>query len=207
MLAILSATDSVKALTSEADPLIIGYFRSPESVAPYRAAYQIVTGVHQLAVPLYMVFYPEMTKIAARGDAAALRRLVKQTAVFGAVMAVVVGGMLCLAAPLVVRTLYGAEFAAAATDLRIMAWSLLMLMVQWANPLFVSLGRTMWTLIIVSVMLVVKVTLMLLLVPELGHLGAAIAYTACLVSTVPTAVLLARQARPILAEMAARGAR
>jgi O-antigen/teichoic acid export membrane protein len=207
MLAVLSATDTVKTLSSETDPLIIGHFRSPEAVAPYRAAFQIVTGVHQLAVPLYMVFYPEMTKIAAKGDAAALRRLVKQTALFGAAVALVIGGALCLAAPLVVRTLYGKAYDAAALDLRVMSWSLLLLMVQWANPLFVSLGRTVWTLLMVGVMLVVKATLMLLLVPHLGHFGAAIAYTACFASAIPTAVLLAQQARPLLAEMARRGVR
>lgn len=203
MLIILSTTDTVKTLTSDADVVVIGHFHDAATVAPYRAAFQVVSGVHQLATPLYMVFYPEMTKIAASRDAAALRRLARQTAIFGALVAIVVGGSLALSAGFIARALFGAEFAGAATDLRIMSLSLLILTVQWANPLFVSLGRPGHTLVMVLAGLIVKLALLLALVPGMGHAGAAIAYAGSMVVFVPVAIGLARLSMPLLEQMSA----
>jgi O-antigen/teichoic acid export membrane protein len=194
MLAVMSVTDTVKTFSNDGDALVIGWFAGAASAGPYRAAWTIVNGLQQLAVPLYMVFYPEMTKAAAAGDHESLRRLVRQTAVLGFAGGVLAALALTIAAPFLVPLLYGAEFADAARLLQIMSWALLILSVQWANPLFVSVGRPSWTLYMVLVQLVVKLGLLFALVPSWQHHGAAVAYMAYGLVTIPAAILLARRA-------------
>lgn len=204
MLLTLSLTDTVKTIGGDSDPLIIGYLASAATVAPYRAAFNVVYGLQQLAVPLYMVFYPEMTKAAAAGDAPGIRRIVRQTTLLGIAEALLAAGALTVFAPWIILALYGKGFQGAVADLQIMAWTLLILIVQWANPLFVSIGRPSWTLILGAVSTAVKIALLFALVPSLGHLGAALAYLGFVLSMLPTAVFLHRRARPVLMNLAER---
>jgi O-antigen/teichoic acid export membrane protein len=192
--ATMSATDTIKTLTGEVDPLLIASLRDAAAVAPYRAAYNVVYGVLQLATPLYMVFYPEMTKAAAAGDAAAVARLVRQITWLGGLVAAGAVTTLVLFAPLVTRLLYGPGFERAATDMRLMAPWALVLAVQWANPLFVSAGRPKWTTLMVGAGLVAKVGAMALLIPRFADMGAAAAWMFYALAVVVTALAQKRRA-------------
>jgi O-antigen/teichoic acid export membrane protein len=198
LLATLSISDSIKTVATDGDNLIIGAFHSAEAVGPYRAANTIISGLHQLAVPLYMVFYPEMAKAAAAGDRRAVRRLTGQIALFGAACGVVASVALVIAAPWIVDGIYGPEFAAATAPLQIMSWSLLVLGTQWANPLFVSIGRPGWSLIMLLAGMLAKVALLVTLVPGLVHIGAAVGYLGFYVAAIVAAIVLGLRARHLL---------
>jgi O-antigen/teichoic acid export membrane protein len=191
-LVILGITDTLKTISTDADNLIIGAFHSPATVGPFRAAQTIVAGLHQLATPLYMVYYPEMSKAVARGEPEAARRLAGQIGLLGLLGGGAAAAMLTIAAPWLVPALYGPGFDAAVPAMQLMAWSLLVIAVGWANPLFVSTGRPALTLIMIAAGVVVKLALLLALVPGLPNLGAAIAFVGSYAAVGVASIVLAR---------------
>lgn len=191
-LATLSVIDTVKTLFADADAFVVGYFATPAAVGVYRAAQNIVVGLQYLAGPYYMVFYPAMAKAAAAGDRAAIRRTVRQMAAVGLALGGTLAALVAPLAPLLIPLLYGPGFEPSIQLLQVMIWSLLAFSAGWANPLFVSLGQSHRSLLLLAGSLAVKIILVVALVPSYSYDGAAVASLVGVLVTVPAAILLAR---------------
>ncbi|RMG22267.1 MAG: hypothetical protein D6724_10740 [Armatimonadetes bacterium] len=189
----LGATDTVKTLAADLDFIVLGALHGPSSVGLYRASLTLTQGLHQLAVPTYMVFYPEMTKAAAARDATQIRALIKQMTWLGLVCGCIAVVALSASAAWIVRLLYGQGFVEATTLVRIMCWSLLVLAVQWYNPLFVSLGKAFWTFTVLVLALIGKATVILIFVPPFGAVGSALAHVSFFFATIVFVLLLRRR--------------
>lgn len=201
-IAAMSATDTLKTAAVDGDPMLIAALASPAAVGPYRAAFNVINGILSLMTPLYMTLFPEMTRAAAAKDAPTLRLLVRQSTVIGLLLGGAGAAAIALGAPLIIPLLYGPGFEPAVVDLRWMSLALLVLGVQWANPLFVSLRRPWWTLTMIAGGLMFKLACFALLIPTRSHEGAAIGYAANGIAIIVVALLLLQVARGRLRALA-----
>jgi PST family polysaccharide transporter len=158
---------------------ILGLFGSPSAVAYYVGAEKISKAFATLLFPITQAVFPRISHLAghARGEAAQLAR----TSLFlvGAA-GCVMGLLIFLGAPLLVRLLLGPGFENAVVVLRILA--LLPPLVALSNVLGIQwmlalrLDRLVNTVVISACAL--NVSLALILVPRYLHVGMAIAVVA-----------------------------
>lgn len=176
-LATLSATDTVKALTSELDPSVITFFAgSPAAAGAYRAAFAMVNGILQMITPTYFVVHAEITNAVARRDVVFLRGLMLRFTAVMTAFAISVAAVLGVGAEWIVPRLFGDGFASAVPCVRWMAVGLILPATGWAQPICVAIGRPGWYLRVVLAMLLVKLVALASLTSAFGATGAGAAY-------------------------------
>jgi O-antigen/teichoic acid export membrane protein len=124
------------------------------------------------------------------------RRLIGLTVSVGAV-ATLGAATTSVLAPWLLRIVLGAEFAGAATAVRIMIWSVALFgSVFWLSPLMLSLKRPWARTRAMLLSTAVQIGLLFVLVPTHGHVGAAWAWLAmAVVFPFPIAIEFALVAR------------
>lgn len=116
---------------------------------------------------------PDLVRARSAAAAAELAARVYRRATF---LAVGAGGALIVAAPLLCATIFGAEFEASVDDLRILGLGALgIVTMELLTNALVARGHPYLASAGIAVAFVVTVSLDLLLIPEYGGLGAAIA--------------------------------
>ena len=102
--------------------VLLGVVSTPDEVGCYDAAVRLVVAAGALTAPFFASFYPHMSILAAKSPAHALsffrRRVLWVAAPF-----LLGSAVLYLAAPEIVRIIYGPRFAEAALLLRVLALS------------------------------------------------------------------------------------
>jgi O-antigen/teichoic acid export membrane protein len=155
------------------DTVLLGFFRGPDEVAFYAAAYRVILPILALAGAVGTVAIPNLSFLVARDETAGRQAAVglsRQMILWALPMAV--GGSL-VAEP-VIGLVYGSEFAPAAGPFRILVWSVLTV---YANAAFAFLllarhGDRRY-LAAVSAGAVGNVGLNLAVIPVAGMIGAA----------------------------------
>lgn len=190
------AIASVHMINNNLDVVMLGFLTDERETGLYRAATLLSELVAFGLAVVNFVILPRIAGLHARGDRAALQRLVTvSTRVITATAAVGLAIILLAGTP-ILSGLFGAEFVAARTALVILAFG------QLANALFgpVALvlnmtGHERLTLAGVSVAVVLNAVLNLILIPLYGMEGAAVASAAALILwNIVLAVLLKRRA-------------
>lgn len=163
--------------TDRFDVLVVGGLLGAADAGIYQLARRIGTAAQKIDAPLRQCLFPEMSRLVARGQSGALRRLVLtlNAAIGGAGLLT-----LALAAPFlpeIVTRVFGEAFAPAAT---VLLWQLvaivLLLCGSTLGPALTNLGATWVMLRITAVAAGVFFPLLFLLVREWGITYATLAH-------------------------------
>lgn len=158
------------------DVLLLYLLRSPEDVGAYGVAYRIFETAINLGMAFSAAFYPVMTRAFSDGDIPGARNLIQKSfnGLAGVSLGVVPLGI--VGAPLAVLLLTGGAISESTNALRILILSLPVLFVApIMNLTLVSLNRQNWIIIVSLGAIALNVLLNLLLIPQWGAAGAAMA--------------------------------
>jgi PST family polysaccharide transporter len=110
---------NASALYTAGNTFLLGFFARPEIVGFYAAADRICRAIVGLLTPASEAIYPRISHMALRAPERALR-LTRLSALIMVTVGVVMGAILFLLAPWLVRTLLGPGYSAAVEPLRIL---------------------------------------------------------------------------------------
>ncbi len=169
------------------DILILGKLAGYKAAGIYSAAAQITEACTLLPIAFMPALFPFIVRWRKQGAAFYHEQLQKLFA-GAAVAGFCVTAILAIAAPLLVRTLYGAEYSAAAGILVIHAWSgLFIYLAAMQSGYDIAEGLSWLTVLRTAVGAILNVVLNVALIPHYGGSGAAFA---TLVSQVFAGVVL-----------------
>ena len=162
------------SLYTTANAFILGLFVSPAIVAYYGGAEKISKAFYMLLNPISQALYPRMSNLIARDNDQATK-LARASMLFIGGLGIVVGIVILLGAPMMVRLLLGPGYEASVPVLR--AMSLLVPMIalsnvlgiQWMLPM--GLDKLFNTIIITAGAL--NLVLALFMAPTFGIMGMA----------------------------------
>jgi O-antigen/teichoic acid export membrane protein len=165
------------AVVNRVDFLMLERLTDLTQVGLYAAAYKVTSLLETLPLMVMATVYPLMSRYAAE-DPERLRALFRKSALLLGLVGVPLGIVVTVAAPLIVRVLFGAGFGDAAPALEVLVWgtTCLYLAISGGN-LLISMGRERLNLAILAFGALVNITLNLLWIPSAGLLGAAWATT------------------------------
>ncbi len=170
----LMLTTAGFVIYTELDNIMVGYYAGVGATGLYSAAMNIARAIPLLAVPIGQAAAPTIVKLVQNHEHAAdfTDRLLRY--VVASFFPIAVG--LFVLAPKIMVLIYGREYLAGASALRVMAVFVLSLSTGVVvTPILDYLGkagvRAMWLTISVSI----NVILNFILIPRFGGLGAAIA--------------------------------
>lgn len=172
---VLGMIPLVNALYARADIFVLSLLVPLADVGLYGAALRLVDIARTFPSAFGRALYPMLSRLAGSPDGAlrnALHRATRHLLLVTGAAVVALSGL----ADEVIPLLYGADFAAAAPPLRVLAWGLLPYAIACtvSNVLFAS-GWQVADLRVNVICLLVTPLLQLALVPALGIQGAAIA--------------------------------
>lgn len=162
-------------ITKELDVIILSLFTGASSIGIYRLAKSFFSGVGSLWDAVFFVLFPEISKLSASGNKAALDKLIKRNMVWGLLAAIMVIIFGFLAVKLVIAYFYqGKGFASvpeifAILSLGFVIWVPLL----WLNPLLLSRKQAHLTAIGAWIGAIFTAIGFLVFIPSLGIWGAA----------------------------------
>ena len=160
------------SLSSQADQVLVVGIMEPALVGAYvvaLSATRLLTAVHVSVVAVLF------SKTASRAPDHVLATVGRTVRVVGATTALA-GVVLFAAGPTLLRVLYGPDFVAAATLLRLLVVEVVVgSVVSVLAQSFMALGRPGWVSTFQTVGLALNVPLLLVLVPQFGLVGAGVA--------------------------------
>ena len=163
------------ALYYRVDMVMLRWLRGAEDVGVYAAAYRFIDAIALLAASIGGPFFPRLSSVVDR-DPGAARALLED--VWRPLLALALPlsiGLALVADPLVVA-LFGADFAAAAGAVRILAGTVVPLFwVTIANHALIATDRIRTLAIVYTISLGLNVVLNVILIPPLGADGASLA--------------------------------
>jgi O-antigen/teichoic acid export membrane protein len=194
-------TTLATAFIKHGDVLLLGLARGPTEVGFYRLASSLAGIAGRIVTPLQAVVYPDVARIAAAGDEAGLRRLVRRhfltiglpLALLGAIALPFVGPSMRIAA----GTAYG---PAASVCQVILVGTLMGLMTYWLRPLYLATGRERLFFALTVPVAIVTIGAMALAAHSAGAIGVAWARVlgASVLGTGVALTALARERRALI---------
>ncbi len=152
--------------------LFLGFFRSPAEVGHYRVAYRMGRILQEAADPYYYAVYPEFARSGASRRLRGQVVRAASVATLGALL-IVIGGLVF--APALIHLWVGALYAPAVGPFRVIMIAMgLSVATFWGTPAALGSGRPDIATRALALGVLVDVVLLLLLVPRLGAMGAAI---------------------------------
>jgi len=156
--------------------LMLGYFKTPEIVGLYNAAYPLAQFISIPLTALLLIYSPIATGLYSRRLMPALRRDYTISTKWLMFVTLPIFLVLFLFPEAVLNLLFGAAYVPAATALRILALGFIISNLLGPNAAtLIAMGRPrflMWTTLATAVL---NIVLNILLIPPLGIVGAAIA--------------------------------
>ena len=183
------------SIYTTANVIIVGFFASPIAVGYYAGAEKLTRGFLSLMGPVSLSVYPRLAQLIKHAQSQAVR-LARLSFVGMGLCGFALAGLLCLAAPLLVREFLGPKFLPAVPVVRILSVLLPavalsnVIGIQWMLPC--GLDKECNRIIIGAGIL--NSILACLLAPPLGAIGVSLAVTVTEVSvTVGLYVVLTRR--------------
>ena len=166
--------DSLTVLTKSGS-LWLAFLAPPQPIALYKIADSIGGFVFLGLRALGDASYPDLVRLVDRADPAVLKRYLVRTSVLGGIGIAAVCAVLAALSPVLIGILYGDAYAGALPALLILLFGGgLCGAVYWAPGLILAKGRPGVSALIKLLIALVQVPLMLVLIPVLQHVGAAI---------------------------------
>lgn len=174
----VTVSQVVGPLLVHSEKVFIGAFATVQQLPYYAVPYNLSWALTAVPTSLVSVIYPALVRLRAQGDAAGVRETVRRSTryVFVALLGPVV--ILVVYAREILTVWMGADFAVQASGcLRILAIAVLANVMAWpAYQLLHAAGRADLTARYHVVELVIHIPASILLISQLGVLGAAIAW-------------------------------
>jgi len=165
--------------TTKADTLFLSAFAGPVAVAVYNAAKVFTRAFDMIPQVVQMFVLPATSRLSSRGEQHALQALGEKAVSFTTIAAMPVTLLFLLAPGLLVDVLYSGRYQEAIPVLRV--FSVLGLVVPLyavGSSLLMGLGNARAVFMLGLQMLFLSLAGYLVLIPPLGAVGAAAAYTA-----------------------------
>lgn len=160
------------AAGQRADQLLMRALAGARAAGQYAVASQLSEASYFVAVVVVSTLLPAILR--ARADVASYRTRLQETFDLLVGTALLISGVLSITAPLLVRGLFGPDYAPAAAVLSIHAWAAVFFYMGVAQSAwFLAEGLTMWSGLVVTLGAGLNVALNLWLIPRLGITGAA----------------------------------
>lgn len=157
------------------DMVMLGYMKPGEDVGIYSAAYKIIlVGI----IPFTLIlnsFFPSLSKIGLK-NTLEFRNIIKQYSFFMFTSGIIVTAIVYFNASLIIRIVFGNEYARAAAPLSILALNLLVISINifFGNPL-IAWGKQKQYSVAITFGAVTNIVLNILLIPRYTYIGAALA--------------------------------
>jgi O-antigen/teichoic acid export membrane protein len=166
------------ALINRVDFIMLERMADMRQVGLYSAVYKVTTLLELFPLMVMATVYPLMSRYASE-DLEKLRELYKKSVLYLGIIGVPLGICVTIFAPIIVRLLFGSQFAGAERGLMALVWStvFLYLALSGAN-LLISMGREKVNLALNIVGAGLNIGLNFLLIPSMGFIGAALATSA-----------------------------
>ena len=170
----LALAGIVATMLGQIDYMLIGYFLEPDSVAVYRVAYELGTGLLIVLTAVTPIFKPMIAEVI--GDTQQIVSRYRLATRWIIILTFPVFVTLVLAPGVYLQLLFTAEFAAGWPVVIILSIGYLINAVSGPEGMVLEgLGYTRITFVNSVLMLVVNVGLGILLIPKFGIVGAAVA--------------------------------
>lgn len=164
-----------KMVTANADLLILGWFATPFHVGIYRQAKQLASYLNRIFGLFYEAIYPEIPRLYTSEGAGRVRMFIRRmTLGLGAAMIAAVT-VAALAGPPLIPLIFGPEYASAIPVFLILLVSNFWVLLYWAPPLLVTLGKSPQLVTINFVISVATLAALLVFTPLWFANGAALA--------------------------------
>jgi O-antigen/teichoic acid export membrane protein len=181
--------------TRDLDVNLLGGFSTAAVIGTYKVARDFMAAIWQVSDPLLFVVYPELAKLWTRREFRTLRGFLRNCVLGLSAAALFLFAIAFLAVPPVITLTLGEQFAEGGSLFRSMAWCLVVWMpLLWVNPLLMAAGRANLFFRATLVASATTLLLDLLLIPNFGATGAAIAYAAGVLASPIAGLALARRA-------------
>jgi O-antigen/teichoic acid export membrane protein len=164
------------------DTLMLGYFKVPEVVGLYNAAYPLAQFISHPLAAMLLIYTPVATGLYSQNLMAELRRNYTILTKWVVSLTLPIFLVLCLFPEAVLNLLFGSAYIAAAPALRILSLGFIILNVFGpCGATLVALGHPrfiMWSALAAAI---INVALNIVLIPPLSIVGAAIASAVSLI--------------------------
>lgn len=164
------------------DTLMLGYFKTPEVVGLYSAAYPLAWFIQQPLAALGLIYTPIATGLYSQNLMAELRRNYAILTKWLSFLTLPIFLVLCFFPEAVLNLFFGSAYIAAAPALRILSLGLIVNNLLGPNgATLVALGKSrflMWSSLAAAT---VNIILNIVLIPPLGIVGAATASAVSLI--------------------------
>jgi len=163
-------------IIQSSDRYIIGYFMEVEDVGIYTAAYTLANAIIFFLGPLQVVLLPMVSKSYDEGDVVKTRAYLKYSLKYLMTLSIPAAfGLSVLAYPLL-RILTTIEFTAGSMVVPVLAFGILSYtLYQVCMHTLYLVKKTIWILSLLCISAGLNIGLNILLIPNLGILGAAVA--------------------------------
>lgn len=159
------------------DTLMLGYFRSPTIVGYYNAASPITHLVTIVMSAIAFTSLPIFSELYSKGSLEEMRRMYKIITKWGIISSFVFFLFIYAFPGTILKSLFGVQYIKASAPLQILVLAVFLLtMMGPTDVVLQALGKTkfiMWTTLIG---LAINIMLNFYLIPQLGMIGAAVAY-------------------------------
>jgi len=157
------------------DLVMLSWLGTATQVGLYAAALRFVNMCQEVPAAALMTLFPRLAALHVESRAA-FRRVFTTSATYLALFALATSIAGTLAGPTVLRTLFGSKFDESIPILQLLIWCLLPFsLMKLLGSSLIATHNQVADLVINAVLLVVHATLMVLLIPPHGPLGAAAA--------------------------------
>ena len=182
--------------TKELDITLLGLFSSVHVVGAYKMAKNFITAMWAISDPVFYVVYPELARLWARMEFAAIRSFLKKLTIILGVAGIMVYVCAMLVVPIVINYTLGQGYVDSVIIFRCMAWFILFWMpFLWINSLFLAAGKPELMLKASVAGSLLTAVLYFVFIPLWGGSGAAFAYALGTPLGLVFAFWVAKQAR------------
>jgi len=172
----LVPTSAMLWIVNSSDRYMIGYFMQAKDVGIYAAAYTLTYTISLFLGPLQTVLLPTISKSYDDGDVAKTKTYLKFSLKYLMMLSIpATFGLSILASPLL-RLLTTSEFVSGSEVIPLLAFGLLTFeFYQICIYIFYLVKKTYWVLRLLIASAALNIALNLLLIPQWGIVGAAVA--------------------------------
>lgn len=168
-------------ITGWTDTLMLGYFKAPEIVGLYNAAFPLAQVISLTIGSMIFIYLPIASQLYAKGLNVELQRSYKVLTKWICSAIMPLSLILLLFPEAVLNLLFGASYIPASTALQILAVGFFIRNIGPAGTTLTVMGKTRFLMWLNLACAGMNVILNILLIPPLGIVGAAIASIAALI--------------------------
>ena len=168
---------ALKLAISDLDVLVLGWASPPETVGIFETAKKFSRVLIKVVDPLYHVVYPELSRLASRGDWVVFRRAMRRPSWLMALVCGLAWVGFALLGPWIISWTVGGEFAAAWGPTLIYLAGVSLAVTGFAlQPAMLAMGYPTRSFHVQVACIILYLPCLLALVQTLSYVGAAWAY-------------------------------